>query len=56
MDKLKEIGTNSEKQVEEARLTASELLNVEAGTDTDKDEDWCLLFECFSKAECYTGV
>jgi hypothetical protein len=58
MSTLKEFGKDSEKQIEEARLTASELLDVEGGIDADLDEDWCFSGQCKSGAvqSCYTGA
>jgi hypothetical protein len=58
MSTLKEFGKDSEKQIEEARLTASELLNVEGGIDADQDEDECGIAQCVSGAvkTCYTGA
>jgi hypothetical protein len=58
MSTLKEFGKDSEKQIEEARLTAGELLNVEGGVDADLDEDWCIIGQCEAGAvqSCYTGA
>jgi hypothetical protein len=62
MKTLEEFGKDSEKQIEEARLNANELLNVEGGVDVDLDN--CLLMStcisgmCISAggATCYTGA
>jgi hypothetical protein len=61
MNTLKEFGKDFEKQIEEARLTASELLNVNGGGDADLDD--CLFVQCisgycisFGQADCYTGA
>jgi hypothetical protein len=57
MKKLDEIGVNSEKQIEEARLAVDELLNVEGGIDSDQDqdEDDCYTKQCTAFA-CATGA
>jgi hypothetical protein len=62
MSTLKEFGKDSEKQIEEARLTASELLNVEGGIDADLDDcimmSTCISGMCTSAggATCYVGA
>jgi hypothetical protein len=57
MKTLNELRFNSEEQFEEARLTASKLLNVEGGVDTDEDD--CLNYQCASGAEikyCFSNA
>ena len=47
-----------EKPIED-EIKLPELMSVEGGSDTDSDEDWCIVGQCYENGEkktCYTGA
>ena len=42
---------SSLKKTVEDEIKLSELMSVEGGNDTDSDEDWCIVGQCYQGAQ-----